>query len=175
MCVADLCATVTAVRGTGTGRPDVVALVWPTAEKLRELKELAATPALPLLLVINPLWKVSRQCCQHVDTPNPALHVTGQQDEMLVMRGEVSGGERLFVSSYAACLWYQCLRLRPYPSVHSASVCCPALPCPRHNTCMPVCTACVYCLSVLPVCADFSCTHCTICNRPLGTSCQSWG
>lgn len=149
MCAADLCATVTAVRGTGTGRPDVVALVWPTAEKLRELKELAATPGLPLLLVVNPLWKVRRQCCQHVDTPNPALHVTGQQDEMLVMRGEVSGGERPFVSANAARLWYPCLRPCLYPSVHAASVCCPALPCPDLDTTpaclsvLPVCTACV--------------------------------
>jgi hypothetical protein len=39
------------------GNKEAVALVWPTAEKLKQLKELAADKSIKLLLVVNALWK----------------------------------------------------------------------------------------------------------------------
>lgn len=47
----DLCAIVS------TADNSIVALVWPTAEKLKELKQLAEQQKGKLLLVVNPLWK----------------------------------------------------------------------------------------------------------------------
>uniref|UniRef100_A0A383VL88 DUF1995 domain-containing protein n=1 Tax=Tetradesmus obliquus TaxID=3088 RepID=A0A383VL88_TETOB len=47
----DLCAVVTA------GDKQAVAVVWPTAEKLKQIKQLAEDKAVQLLLVVQPLWK----------------------------------------------------------------------------------------------------------------------
>eukprot|EP00878_Enallax_costatus_P028830 GHUV01031180.1.p1 GENE.GHUV01031180.1~~GHUV01031180.1.p1 ORF type:complete len:283 (+),score=91.74 GHUV01031180.1:214-1062(+) len=47
----DLCATV------GAGDKQALAVVWPTAEKLKQIKQYAEDSSTKLLLVVNPLWK----------------------------------------------------------------------------------------------------------------------
>lgn len=49
----DLCAIVY------TADKSVVTVVWPTAEKLKELKKLSEDSAIKLLLIVNPLWKTT--------------------------------------------------------------------------------------------------------------------
>eukprot|EP00877_Chromochloris_zofingiensis_P004360 jgi/Chrzof1/13925/Cz08g18030.t1 len=48
----DLCAVITAA-----GSSKAVAVVWPTAEKLKDIKRLAEDASIQQLYIVNPLWK----------------------------------------------------------------------------------------------------------------------